>query len=141
MQHFSSQRRLQRFRARLWPKTAPKPTKTHIFLPPSAFRHPDWRPYRLAASTQSDNSHGVWEGCPPRGSPADRVPRKYSMLRTSASGNNNNLLSLRISNKNYNCNFVFLAGFRPNLAPKPLESGRARKMVQKSPKISPGDQF
>ena len=35
----------------------------------------------------------------------------------------------------------FLASFRPNLAPRPLKSGRARKMVHKSPKISPGDHF
>ncbi len=30
------------------------------------------------------------------------------------------LLSLRIGNKNYNLYLGFLAGFRPNLAPRPL---------------------
>ena len=35
----------------------------------------------------------------------------------------------------------FLAGFRPNLAPRPVPTGRARKMVQNAPKISPANQF
>ncbi len=34
-----------------------------------------------------------------------------------------------------------LAAFRPNLAPRPVATGRARKMVQNEPMIRPGDQF
>ncbi len=33
----------------------------------------------------------------------------------------------------------FLAGFRPNLAPRPGPKGRALKMVQNAPKIGPGE--
>ncbi len=36
---------------------------------------------------------------------------------------------------------MVLAGFRPNLVPRPIPTGRVRKMVQNAPKISPGDQF
>ncbi len=35
----------------------------------------------------------------------------------------------------------FSAGFRPNLAPRPVPTGRARQMVPNAPTISPGDQF
>ncbi len=35
----------------------------------------------------------------------------------------------------------FLAGFRPNLGPRPVPTGRARTMVQNAPQISPGEQF
>jgi hypothetical protein len=35
----------------------------------------------------------------------------------------------------------FLAGFRPNLGPRPAPTGRARKMVRNAPTISPGDRF
>ncbi len=35
----------------------------------------------------------------------------------------------------------FLVGFRPNLAPRPAPTGRARQMVQHAPKVSAGDQF
>ncbi len=37
------------------------------------------------------------------------------------------LPSLKIGNNNYN--FIFVAGVRPNLAPRPAPTGRARKMV------------
>ena len=35
----------------------------------------------------------------------------------------------------------FYVVFPPNLAPRPLQTGQARKMVQKVPKISTGDRF
>ena len=35
----------------------------------------------------------------------------------------------------------FWVGFRLNLAPRPVPTGRARKMVRTSPNIKPGDQF
>ncbi len=54
------------------------------------------------------------------------------------------LVSLRVGNANLNLYFGFgrfWVVFRPNLAPRPVPTGRARKMVQNAPKISPGDQF
>ncbi len=39
------------------------------------------------------------------------------------------------------CFWLFWAGFWPKLAPGPLSTGQARKMVQNAPKISPVDQL
>ncbi len=36
---------------------------------------------------------------------------------------------------------ICFAGFRPNLAPRLVPTGRARQMMQNAPQISPGDQF
>ncbi len=51
-------------------------------------------------------------------------------------------VSLRICNESNTCylgfgRFGFL--FRPNLAPRPVPTGRALEMVQNTPTISPGD--
>ena len=55
--------------------------------------------------------------------------------------NQRKLTHLMIGNQNYNLYFGFLDGFRPNLAPRPVPTGRARKTKQNAPKISLGDQF
>ena len=44
-------------------------------------------------------------------------------------------------NKNLNLYIRFSANFRPDLAPRPIQTGRAGRMVQNAPKINPGDQF
>ncbi len=52
-----------------------------------------------------------------------------------------NLPSLRKGTNNESCSYGFgrfRAGFRPNWAPRPVPTGRARKMVLNAPKISPG---
>ncbi len=50
------------------------------------------------------------------------------------------LPSLRIGNTKYNFHLVF-GRFPAELGPETRSIGRARKMVQNAPKISPGDQF
>ncbi len=55
--------------------------------------------------------------------------------------NQRKLTHLRKGNQKYNLYFEFLDGLRPNLAPRPVPTGRARKTKQSTPKISPGDQF
>ncbi len=51
-----------------------------------------------------------------------------------------NLISLSVGHENYNLHFGFgrfWAGLRPNLAPRPVPTGRALKMVQNAPQMSP----
>ena len=50
------------------------------------------------------------------------------------------LTFVQYGDKNYSLRFGFLANFRPQLAPRPVPTGRARKMVQHATKISLGDQ-
>ncbi len=55
-----------------------------------------------------------------------------------------NLVSIRIDNEAEKLQFGFgrfWVVFRPNLAPRPVLTDRARKMMQNAPKISPRDQF
>jgi hypothetical protein len=60
------------------------------------------------------------------------------------SGSQISVASLRIGNENCNSHFgvgKLRAGFRPNPVPRPVPTGRARKMMQNAPKIGPGDQL
>ena len=81
----------------------------------------------------------VWSSSPPCG----REPGR-NLPNPTPSGSQMSVASLRIGNENCNSHFGFgklRAGFRPNPVPRPVPTGRARKMMQNAPKIGPGDQL
>ncbi len=51
------------------------------------------------------------------------------------------LVTIKPRNKKMNLSFDLSVISRPNLAPRPVPTGQARKMVQNAFKISSGDQF
>ncbi len=74
------------------------------------------------------------------GSGGARRRRPESCRASGSVGHARELPSLRICNDNQNL-YLVLTGFRPNLAPRPVPTGRARQMVQHTPQIIPVGQF